>query len=169
MPITQNKVMLEKYQNALDAATQYGCFWNSRKKHWISQEGLNDQKDRLTLKALTDGTILRIIPKVGENVSPNAPVLLLQSSELYFDLFVPETQVKKFSVGGSVPVHVISQNKMVSGTVRFINSAPQYTSTRMSRDNGQGDLSTFQVRIDLQGDNGLLPGMTVEVNTDVAD
>ena len=55
-------------------------------------------------------------------------------------------------------------NKTVPGLVRFVASALQYTSMRMSRDNAQGDLSTFQARIDLNQDaEELLAGMTVEV------
>ncbi len=168
--VKQNQELLKKYQSTLEAAKfNVEVLEQQKKALELQLEVLNDQKDRLTLKAPADGIIMRVIPKVGENVTANAPVLLLQTNELYFDLYVPEMQVKNFQVGGRVSFRVISQDKINSGTVRFINSAPQYTSTRMSRDNSQGDLSTFQIRIYLEDGDGLLPGMTVEVNTDVAD
>jgi hypothetical protein len=55
----------------------------------------------------------------------------------------------------------------MSGSIQYIINAPQYTSSRMSRDNSQGDLASFQIRIMLEGDiEHLLPGMTVEVKID---
>lgn len=166
--VKQNQEMLIKYQSGLDAARLNVTILEGQKKALeVQLQSLNDQKERMILKAPQDGTILRVIPKLGENVAANAPALLLQSNSLYFDLYVPETQVNNFQTGKVVNVYVVSLNKTVPGLVRFVASAPQYTSMRMSRDNAQGDLSTFQVRIDLNQDaEELLAGMTVEVKTD---
>jgi len=166
--VSQNLELLEKYQTNLEIARLNVTILNEQKKALEVQfQSLLDQKDRMTLKAPSDGTILRVIPKPGENVAPGAPVVLLQSNSLYFDLYVPETQVDYFQVGKTVTVHVVALDKTIPGIVRFVISAPQYTSMRMSRDNAQGDLSSFQVRIYLsEGSEDLLSGMTVEVKTD---
>lgn len=130
----------------------------------VQLESLQVQKDRMTLKAPVDGKITRIIPKVGENVGPGSPVVMMETDQLYFELYVDEHQVSKFKAGESVPSHVVALNKDVKGTTRFVTSAPQYASIRMSGEKGQSDVSTFLVRIDVKRTPELLPGMTVEVD-----
>ena len=163
--LAQNQELLEKYQsNYENAKLNVPSLQEQKEALQIQLKTYEEQKSRMTLKAPTDGTIIKIICKEGENVSSGTPVILLQSAGLYFDLYVPEIEVNEYQVGMSIPVDVIALNKIWSGKVHLINSAPQYTSMRMSRDNGQGDLSVFQVRIYLEGDlQKLLPGMTVEV------
>jgi hypothetical protein len=91
--------------------------------------------------------------------------VILQGKQLYFDIYVPETKVSSYSTGTTVPVNVIATSEKMSATVQYVISAPQYASNRMSRDNSQGDLASFQIRLALEGDTEhLLPGMTVEVN-----
>lgn len=132
----------------------------------IQLKSLNVQKERLILKAPSDGKIVRLTPKVGENVAPGAPVIVLETGRSYFDLYVPETQVAKFEVGKLVPVHIISLNKTVDGEIRFITRTPQFANLRMSREKGQADLNSFQIRVYIEDSQKTLPGMTVEVDTD---
>jgi len=166
--LTQSVETLQKLENNLTVSGMNVPVLESQKKALeIQMETLLDQKGRMVLKATVDGTILRVIPKVGENVSANAPCVILQSKQLYFDLYVPETNVVNYSVGNTVPVVVVATGEQTSGTVSYIVSAPGYTSNRMSRDGSQGDLSSFQIRFALDGDTEhLLPGMTVEVKLD---
>lgn len=133
----------------------------------IQLEQLRMQKERLVLQAPVDGKVIRVIPKIGENVSANSPVVLIETDQLYYDIYVDETQVTKFEVGQKIPSHLVGLDVEYEGTVRYVTAAPQYAGYRMSRDKGQSDLSTFQIRIDLPRDEKLLPGMTVEVNADV--
>jgi HlyD family secretion protein len=129
----------------------------------VQLESLQVQKERMTLKAPVDGKITRIIPKVGENVGAGSPVVMMETDQLYFELYVDEKQVSKFKAGEQVVSHVVSLNKDVKGTTRFVTSAPQYASIRMSDEKGQSDVSTFLVRIDVKRTSELLPGMTMEV------
>ncbi|NHN31704.1 biotin/lipoyl-binding protein [Paenibacillus sp. S3N08] len=124
------------------------------------------QKDRMTLTAPADGKISKVTFKAGENVSAGTPIALLHTGQLYYDIYIDETQLQGLAVGGEVPTSIISTNKEVKGTVRFINSAPQFASLRMSRDRGLSDLSTFQIRIYLESNDSLLPGMSAEVKLD---
>lgn len=50
--------------------------------------------------------------------------------------------------------------------VTSIAAAPQFASLRMSREKGQADLSMFLVRIAMDANADLLPGMTAEVKLD---
>lgn len=166
--ISQNQEVLLKYQTSIEIAEMNVKLLEEQKKSLqVQLETLQEQKSRRILKAPSDGTILRIVPKVGENVAAGSPVVILQSNRLYFDLYVTETQVNRFTVGETVPVYVVAMDKTIPGFIQYVINAPQYTSMRMSRDSSQGDLSSFQVRIYLKEDTeGLLSGMTVEVKTD---
>lgn len=54
----------------------------------------------------------------------------------------------------------------VTGVITSIAAAPQFASLRMSREKGQADLSMFLVRVTMDGNADLLPGMTAEVKLD---
>lgn len=130
----------------------------------IQLQTVQVQKERLTLHAPQDGKVVRVIPKVGENVSSGTPVIILETDKLYYDFYVNEMQVSKFKVGGPVTGHLIALDKDLTGDVRFITVAPQFASLRMSREKGQSDLSSFQIRVYVDREEAILPGMTVEVN-----
>ncbi|HJV45633.1 MAG TPA: biotin/lipoyl-binding protein [Bacillota bacterium] len=132
----------------------------------VQLKTLEVQKERLTLTAPQDGKILKVLPKVGENVAIGAPVITLETDLFYYDLFVNEKQVAHFKVDGEIKGHVIGLNQEMTGKTRFITAAPQFTNLRMSREKGTADLSSFQVRVYVQKIDSLLPGMTIEVNVD---
>ncbi|MGD8190742.1 HlyD family secretion protein [Brevibacillus ginsengisoli] len=136
----------------------------SREALQIQLQTLLVQKERLTLRAPSDGKIVKVIPKTGENVSAGAPVILLETNQVYYDFYVDETQVTKFKVGGTVTGHLVSTNQDRNGKIRFITAAPQFASLRMSREKGQADLNTFQIRVYIERTPDILPGMTIEVN-----
>lgn len=128
-------------------------------------EALNLQKERMVLKAPIDGKITKLVPKAGENTS-GSTVAIVQSSNLYYNIYVDEMEVSKFEKGNTVEGMVPALKKEIIGTVRSVASAPQYASLRMSRDKGQSDTSSYIVVIDAKASSKLLPGMTVEVDID---
>lgn len=132
----------------------------------VQLQSLEVQKERMTLKAPVDGKVTRIVPKMGENVSAGVPVVVIETDQLYYNIYVDETQISKFKPEGMVSGYVVGLKKNVEGKVRYITAAPQYANMRMSREKGQADVSFFLVRIDVPRTDGLLPGMSVEVNTD---
>lgn len=131
----------------------------------VQLQSLEVQKDRMVLKAPADGKVTRIIPKIGENIGSGAMVVVIESNQLYYDIYVDETQISKFKPNEKVSGYVVALKTNVEGKVRYITAAPQYANLRMSRDKGQADVSSYLVRIDVQRTPGLLPGMSVEVNT----
>ncbi len=132
----------------------------------IQLKTLQTQRERLTLKAPQDGKVIKVVPKAGENVAIGGTVVLLETDNLFYDIYVSETQVRNIKVGAQVTGHVLALNEDLKGDVRFITSAPQFANLRMSREKGQADLSSFQVRIYVKRVDDLLPGMTVEVKAD---
>ncbi|WP_139489081.1 HlyD family secretion protein [Brevibacillus dissolubilis] len=132
----------------------------------VQLQTLEVQKQRLVLKAPSDGKVTRIMPKVGENAAVGAPVVMLESNQLYYNIYIEETQIGKVKPKQSVSGHVVALNKEIGGKVRYISAAPQYATMKMSREKGQADVSAFLVRIDVERTPELLPGMTVEVKMD---
>jgi len=124
------------------------------------------KKDRLTLRAPEDGKILRIIAKKGEMVSANTPVILIESKRYYYDIYLNEQQAANLHEGDMITGHSIAGALDVAGTVRFVTAAPGFADLKMSREKSQTDLSAFQVRIYVEAQNEILPGMTIEVNKD---
>ncbi|MGI6678722.1 MAG: HlyD family secretion protein [Dehalobacterium sp.] len=124
------------------------------------------QKERMVLKAPMDGKVAKLVPKAGENITANVTAAIIQSNNLYYSIYIDETQVSKFAKGNVVAGKAPALNEEIEGTVRSIASAPQYANLRMSRDKGLSDTSSYIVIVDVQASSNLLPGMTVEVDID---
>ncbi len=131
----------------------------------VQLKTLELQRGRTVLKASADGKVSRIVPKMGEIVATGAIGVVIETNQLYYDIYVDEDSISQFKAGGNVASHVVALDKNIQGKVRYVTSAPQYTNMRMSRDKGLSDISSFQVRVDVQRTPELLPGMTIEVVT----
>ncbi len=119
--------------------------------------------ERLTLKAPQEGKVLKVLYQDGEMINANVPAILLETNRKYYDIFVDETQAPKFKPGSKVSGYVPALDKEVSGTVRFTTAAPSFADLRNTRERGQTDLTSYQVRIYTDPDPELLTGMTLEV------
>ena len=89
--------------------------------------------------------------------------MLLESERHYFDIYVSEKEIARFSEGTAVQCFSPALQKTVPGVVALAGAAPDFASLRMVRERGQADLTLFRVRIDVPSAEGLLPGMTLEV------
>ena len=120
-------------------------------------------KERLTLRAPEDGKILKVLAKEGEMISPSTPVVLLESKRSYYDIYVSEKQAAGLSEGMEITGITVAGEKKVTGTVRLLTQAPGFADLKQSREKGQSDLSAFQVRIYVDPQDGIIPGMTIGV------
>jgi HlyD family secretion protein len=119
-----------------------------------------------------NGLISRIIVKPGDQLAQGMPVAVVQKTTYYVDLYVQEGEIQKLEVNKSVQVRFpyLKRSAQVDGVVASISAAPQFASLRMTRERGQADLSMFLVRISVNSNSDLLPGMTAEVDLDeIAD
>lgn len=132
----------------------------------IALQELKVQKERLTLKAPEDGKILTIIARQGEMVAVNTPVILLESMRYYYDIYVDETTAAKLHEGDLIIGTAVASGKTVQGRIRLLTAAPGFADIKMSREKGQADLAAFQVRIYTEPGEGILPGMTIKVDSD---
>ncbi|WP_246294255.1 HlyD family efflux transporter periplasmic adaptor subunit [Paenibacillus planticolens] len=113
-----------------------------------------------------DGSVSQIAVKPGDRLVQGKPVAILQKNTYYADFYVQEDQIQKLKVGQSVNVRFPYMNRPanVDGVVATVASAPQFASLRMTREKGQADLSMYVVRIAIDANTDLLPGMTAEVD-----
>lgn len=130
----------------------------------VQLKELKVKKERLTLRAPEDGKIIKILAKEGEMIAQNTPVLLMESSRYYFDIYVSEEKVDKYKEGDEIEAISVAGKKKVKGTIRLLTQAPGFADLRMTREKGQADLTSFQMRIYLEPTEEILPGMTMGVN-----
>lgn len=119
---------------------------------------------RLTLTAPEDGKVLKIMFEDGELAPTGAPAVLLETDRKYIDIYVNEKMVNDYQPGTTVKANVIALDKEIKGKVRFTTAAPSFADLRMTRERGQADLTSYQVRIYMESIPKLLTGMTIEVD-----
>ena len=129
----------------------------------VQLKELKVKKERLTLRAPEDGKIIKILAKEGEMIAQNTPVLLMESNRYYFDIYVSEEKVDKYKEGDEIEAVSVAGKKKVKGTIRLLTQAPGFADLRMTREKGQADLTSFQMRIYLEPTEDILPGMTMGV------
>ncbi|MCX8639752.1 MULTISPECIES: HlyD family secretion protein [unclassified Gilliamella] len=127
-------------------------------------EQLQINYKRLTLTAPEDGKVLKLMFEDGEMVPNGAPAVLLETDRKYIDIYVNEKMVNDYQPGTMVKANVIALDKEVKGKVRFATAAPSFADLRMTRERGQADLTSYQVRIYMESIPHLLTGMTLEVD-----
>ena len=130
----------------------------------VQKKELEVARERLILRAPEDGKVLKILAKEGEMVSSSRPVVLLESSRSYYDIYVSEEQVQGLKEGARITGKTIAGNRSVTGTVRLVTKAAGFADLKMTREKSQADLSAFQIRIYIDPTDGVIPGMTIGVS-----
>lgn len=151
-------------QEAGNKANDVESLMQQKKALEVQQQELEVSKDRLTLRAPEDGRILKILARQGEMVAADTPVILLESTRSYYDIYVDEKQAAGMSEGRELTGRTVAGGKKVPGTIRLITKAPGFADLKQTREKGQADLTAFQVRIYIQPQDGVQTGMTIEVD-----
>ena len=155
--IRQERAAAENIRNDIAALTQQKKFLEVQLKE------LEVAKSRLTLHAPEDGKILSVLQKQGEMISPNVPVILLETKRIYYDIYLSEEQSVNLREGDEIFCTTVAGNKKIRGTIRLLTQAPGFADLKQSREKGQADLSAFQVRIYVDANENVLAGQTVTV------
>ncbi|WP_145152732.1 HlyD family efflux transporter periplasmic adaptor subunit [Paenibacillus xylanexedens] len=157
------------YQNSPGAIVEAGASTgDSVKEGEVLFKVKSAEEGDVDVLAPYDGLVDRVTVKKGDRVQAGVPLAVLQKNTYYTDLYIQESEIQKLEVNQSVEVHFpyLDEPTQVSGIVTSISSAPQFATLRMSREKGQADLSMFLVRISMDSNTDLLPGMTAEVKLD---
>lgn len=158
--IEQERAEAENISNDIEALTQ------QKKVLEVQLHEAEVAKSRLALHAPEDGKIINVLQKNGEMISPGAPVVLLETQRVYYDIYVSEEQAVNLHEGDEIICKTVAGNKEVRGKIRLLTQAPGFADLKQSREKGQADLSAFQVRIYIEPGEDVLPGQTVSVNLD---
>lgn len=157
------------YQESPGAIVEIGvAVGDSKKQGDVLFKVKSAEEGEWNVLAPHDGLINRIVVKPGDLVQQGAPMAVLQKNDYYTDLYIQESEIQKLEVNQSIGVHFpyLNHPTQVTGLVTSISAAPQFASLRMTREKGQADLSMFLVRIAMDSNADLLPGMTAEVKLD---
>lgn len=129
----------------------------------VQLKELQVKKERLVLRAPEDGKIIKVLVKAGEMVNQNVPVVLMETKNCYYDIYVSEKDLGKYKEGDEVIGRTVAGDRRVKGTIRLLNQAPGFADLKMTREKGQADLTAFQMRIYVEPEEGVIPGMTIGV------
>ena len=156
--IAQERASAGNMANDIEALVQ------QRNMLAASLKELEVQRERLTLRAPEDGKVLKVLAKAGEMVRSGTPVVLLESKRSYYDLYISEEQAAGLHEGDRIEGTTVAGARKVLGTVRLLAQAPGFADLKQSREKGQSDLTAFQVRIYIDAQDGVIPGMTIGVD-----
>lgn len=158
---------IDEIVNARRAAeterTQLEVYGAQREGLEASLRQLRVNASRLELVAPEKARVTDVLYEKGELISPAAPAVLLETDRFYVDIYVSEASLGTLREGMAVRCRAPALERDVEGTVRLIDAAPDFADLKMVRERGQADLKLFKVRIDVPRTEGLLAGMTLDV------
>ncbi len=126
-------------------------------------ELVNSYRDEIRLTSPSDGVIADIYPKVGELVGQGAPIMTIQDlSDMWFTFNVREDRLKGMQSGDQILLTIPALNKReVTATVYYLAARESYATWKATREIGEFDTRTFEVRARPEGRvEGLRPGMS---------
>lgn len=119
--------------------------------------------DELYLIAPADGVVAAIYPKVGELVGTGAPVMTITDlADVWFTFNIREDYLESMKIGDKLTLEIPALNgKKCTATVNYMSVRESYATWKATKETGQYDAKTFEVRaVPSQSVEGLRPGMT---------
>lgn len=123
--------------------------------------------DDTTILAPADGTITQLNVEAGELVTTGMPILVLTNTTApWIECNVKETDLSKAKLNGEVSVKLAAYpNQQFKGKIVRINEKPDFAVKRATNDNGEFDVLSYGVKVELTNmDKPLHPGMTAMVD-----
>ena len=125
---------------------------------------VNSYKEEITLTAPADGIIAARYPKVGELVGQGSPIMTIQDlDDVWFTFNIREDRLEGMQSGDKLQLTVPAlKNAPVTATVYYIAVRESYATWRATKEIGEFDTRTFEVRARPDAPvQGLRPGMSV--------
>lgn len=120
-----------------------------------------------TITAPADGIVNQLNVEVGELVSTGMPLLVItNTTKPWIECNVKETDLSKVKLNGTVSVKLPSYPKeKLTGKIVRINEKPDFAVKRATNDNGDFDVLSYGVKVELQDTTKQLhQGMTALVD-----
>lgn len=131
-------------------------------------ELVNAYLDEINLTSPANGIISDRYPKVGELVGQGSPIMTIQDlDDMWFTFNIREDRLHSLKSGDKVQLTVPAlDNWKVTATVYYIAVRESYATWRATKEIGEFDTKTFEVRARPDGRvDGLRPGMSVIMST----
>ena len=125
---------------------------------------VNSYKDEIRLTSPADGIIAARYPKVGELVGQGSPIMTIQDlQDMWFTFNIREDRLHKMQQGDKITLTVPAlDNAQVTATVYYMAVRESYATWRATKEMGEFDTRTFEVRARPDAPvEGLRPGMSV--------
>ncbi|MGN0033639.1 MAG: HlyD family secretion protein [Candidatus Limimorpha sp.] len=115
------------------------------------------------LTAYSDGEVSEIFPHVGELVGTGAPIMnIAVMDDMWATFNVREDNLLKMQKGQRFMAEIPALGQTVEMEVNYLKDRGDYAAWKATKQTGQYDLKTFEVRaMPLNKVEGLRPGMTV--------
>ncbi len=126
-------------------------------------ELVNAYMDEIRLTSPSDGIVSDIYPKVGELVGQGAPIMTIQDlDDMWFTFNVREDRLKGMQIGDHIRLSIPALNgRTVEAQVYYLAARESYATWKATREIGEFDTRTFEVRARPEGRvEGLRPGMS---------
>lgn len=126
-------------------------------------ELVNSYLEEITLTSPADGIITARYPKVGELVGQGSPIMTVQDlSDMWFTFNIREDQLHSMKNGDKVQLRIPAlDNQEVTATVYYLVVRESYATWRATKEQGEFDSRTFEVRVRPDSEvEGLRPGMS---------
>jgi HlyD family secretion protein len=128
-------------------------------------DSLMKQRAETTIRSSVTGVVQSMGLRPGDLVAPNQPVAeILESSQLWVRVYVPETELGLIHVNQAVRVHVDTYpNQTFNGQIGTISSQGEYT-PRNVQTRAQRAEQVFGVKVLVAPDPKLKAGMAADVD-----
>lgn len=129
-------------------------------------ELVNAYLDEIVLVSPADGVVSDCYPKVGELVGQGSPIMTIQDlHDMWFTFNIREDRLHGMKNGDKVELTIPAlDGRRVSATVYHIAVRESYATWRATKEVGEYDTKTFEVRLRPDGYvEGLRPGMSAIV------
>lgn len=115
------------------------------------------------LLAYADGEVTEIFPHIGELVGTGAPIMnIAMMDDMWATFNVREDHLKKLPIGSRFTAEFPALGASVVMEVNYIKDRGDYAAWKATKQYGQYDLKTFEVRaVPVAEVEGIRPGMTV--------
>jgi HlyD family secretion protein len=115
------------------------------------------------LLAYADGEVTDIFPHIGELVGTGAPIMnIAMMDDMWATFNVREDHLKNMPIGSRFTAEFPALGSSVVMEVTYMKDRGDFASCKATKQTGQYDLKTFEVRaVPTAKVEGLRPGMTV--------
>ena len=115
------------------------------------------------LTAYSDGEVTDIFPHAGELVGTGAPIMnIAVMDDIWVSFNVREDNLQKMQMGQRLTAEIPALGTTDEMEVKYMKDRGEYAAWKATKQTGQYDLKTFEVRAVPVGNvDGIRPGMTV--------